>query len=76
LMSETMAIAHDIAERSPIAARMTKVLANAAPDISQEQGLRFDALAWSMQMTVRGGQYAGAQKFLDQRASTKSGSTE
>jgi enoyl-CoA hydratase/carnithine racemase len=76
LMPETMAMAHEISERSPTATRMTKVLANAAPDISQEQGLRFDALAWSMQMTVRGGHYAGAQKFLDQRASAESGSPE
>jgi enoyl-CoA hydratase/carnithine racemase len=67
LAAEAGKIAAAVAGLDPVAARMAKVLANAAPDIDRERGLRFDALAWSMEMTLRGGQYRGAVKFLAER---------
>jgi enoyl-CoA hydratase/carnithine racemase len=71
LIAETEKIAAAIAGLDPVAAQMTKVLANAAPDIDRERGLRFDSLVWSVQMTQRGGQYRGAVEFLAERETRK-----
>jgi enoyl-CoA hydratase/carnithine racemase len=67
LAAEAGKIAAAVAGLDPVAARMAKVLANAAPDVDRERGLRLDALVWSMQMTLRGGEYRGAVKFLAER---------
>ena len=71
LAAEAGKIAAGVAGLDPVAARMAKVLANAAPDIDRERGLRFDSLAWSMEMTLRGGQYRGAAQFLAEREQGK-----
>jgi enoyl-CoA hydratase/carnithine racemase len=71
LAAEAGKIAAAVAGLDPVAARMAKVLANAAPDIDRERGLRFDSLAWSMEMTLRGGQYRGAAQFLAEREQRK-----
>jgi hypothetical protein len=63
LAAEAGKIAAAVAGLDPVAARMAKVLANAAPDIDRERGLRLDALVRSMQMTMRGGGHRGAVKF-------------
>src|ERR1700684_270099 len=67
LAAEAGKIAAAVAGLDPVAARMAKVLANAAPDIDRERGLRFDSLAWSVEMTLGGGQYRGAPQFLGER---------
>jgi enoyl-CoA hydratase/carnithine racemase len=71
LAAEAGKIAAAVAGLDPVAARMAKVLANAAPDIDRERGQRFDSLAWSMEMTLRGGQYRGAAQFLAEREQRK-----
>ena len=72
LVDRALDMAHEIARRHPIALRMTKALADAAPDMTREQALRYDYLCWTAQMMTTGG-YAGAQAFADRSASENTG---
>jgi enoyl-CoA hydratase/carnithine racemase len=62
LLAEVAAVGAEIAKRHPIALRMAKALANAAPDLDRDRALRYDHLGWTAQMMTTGG-YVGAQRF-------------
>jgi enoyl-CoA hydratase/carnithine racemase len=62
LVSLAFQMAQEIAKRHPIALRVGKALANASPDLTHEQALRYDYLCWTSQMMTTGG-YEGAKAF-------------
>ena len=64
LLDRAVAMGREIARRDPIALRLAKALADAAPDLSRDEALRYDYLCWTAQMMTTGG-YAGAKAFSD-----------
>lgn len=62
LVATARRMATEIARRHPIGLRMAKALADAAPDMTRDEALRYDYLCWTAQMMTTGG-YAGAKAF-------------
>jgi enoyl-CoA hydratase/carnithine racemase len=66
LVDTALSIAREIAKRDAVGVRFGKVVANAAPDLTAEQALRYDYLAWTTQMIETGG-FAAAEAFAQSR---------
>ena len=67
LVQTAVSVGNEIATRNPLAVRIIKALANASPDLSRSDALRYDYLCWSTQMAFTGG-FSGAEKFRARRA--------
>jgi enoyl-CoA hydratase/carnithine racemase len=62
LVQTAIDMGKQMAKQHPIALRIAKALADASPDLTREQSLRYDYLCWTAQMMTTGG-YDGAKKF-------------
>ncbi|MEV0184589.1 enoyl-CoA hydratase/isomerase family protein [Streptomyces sp. NPDC050625] len=66
LVETAIDMARATAQRDPVGVRFGKVVANAAPDMSLEQALRYDYLAWTTQMIETDG-FAATRAFASSR---------